>query len=78
MSIDLKTRGLVFTTFFGSCIIIGLLVAALTTEYWIEAHAKNHKDPPNAEGKVRFGLFSGTKQLNYGYGWRHNTTNGKS
>lgn len=76
MSIDLKTRGLVFATFFGSCIIIGLLVAALTTEYWIEAQAKVANED-KAEGNVRFGLFSASKSLNKRWGWRHNTTDGK-
>ncbi|XP_063704979.1 uncharacterized protein LOC134834289 [Culicoides brevitarsis] len=73
MSINLKTRGLVFATFFGSCIIIGLLVAALTTEYWVEAEAK-HREVPESQGKVKFGLFSGSKNLNKRYGWRFNTT----
>lgn len=76
MSIDLKTRGLVFATFFGSCIIIGLLVAALTTEYWIESQAKVAKEE-KAQGKIRFGLFSGSRSLNKGYGWRHNITDGE-
>lgn len=73
MSINLKTRGLVFATFFGSCLIIGLLVAALTTEYWIEADALHH-DVEEGRGKIKFGLFSGSKNLNIKFGWRYNTT----
>lgn len=73
MSINLKTRGLVFATFFGSCLIIGLLVAALTTEYWIESEAK-HRDVEEGQGKIKFGLFSGSKNLNKKFGWRFNTT----
>lgn len=75
MSVSLKTRGLVFATFFGSCLIIGLLVAALTTEYWIESNAKHH-DVEEGQGKIKFGLFSGSKNLNKKFGWRYNTTDG--
>jgi len=77
MSVNLKTRGLVFATFFGSCLIIGLLVAALTTEYWVEAHAKNAKND-KAEGRIRLGLFGGSKELNKAYGWRYNRTDTNS
>uniref|UniRef100_A0A336N0D0 CSON007483 protein n=1 Tax=Culicoides sonorensis TaxID=179676 RepID=A0A336N0D0_CULSO len=73
MSINLKTRGLVFATFFGSCMIIGLLVAALTTEYWIESEAR-HKKVPEGKGHLKFGLFSGSKNLNIKFGDRFNTT----
>lgn len=54
MSINLKTRGLVFATFFGSCVIIGLLVAALTTEYWIEAEVSNFHTCENRKFKQLF------------------------
>lgn len=73
MSINLKSRAFVFATFFGSCIVIGLLLAALTTEYWIESHAKNAKHT-NSTGHIRFGLFSGIKRLNMGIGMRENRT----
>lgn len=77
MSINLKTRGLVFATFFGSCLIIGLLVAALTTESWVEAEAK-HRNVTEAQGKIKFGLFSGSKNMNKKFGWRFNTTDVQS
>lgn len=73
------TRSLVFATFFGSCIVVGLLVAALTTDYWIISEAKRHtngtitKEPA---GKVNFGLFSGYKGLNIGYGVRPESIDG--
>lgn len=60
MSVNIKTRALVFATFFGSTLIIGLLVAALTTEYWIESHAKKANNE-KASGRIKFGLFGGTK-----------------
>lgn len=60
---SIKTRGLVFATFFGNCIIVGLLMAALTTDYWIIAQAKRHNST-SASGTVNFGLFSGVQNLN--------------
>lgn len=77
MSINLKTRGLVFVTFFGSCIIIALLVAALTTESWVQAQAR-HRKVAEGEGRIKFGLFSGSKNLNTKFGWRFNTTDVQS
>lgn len=76
MSVNLKSRFLVFGTFFGSCLIIGLLVAALTTDYWIESHAKHSKNE-NAFGHINFGLFYGTKRLNVAYGLRFHRTETK-
>lgn len=70
---SIKTRGLVFATFFVNCIVVGLLIASLVTEHWIEAEAKN-KNMENAtgtvHGHVHFGLFSGIKDLNVGIGPR--------
>lgn len=39
---SMQTRGLVFATFFGNCLVVGLLVASLTTDYWVHAQAKRH------------------------------------
>lgn len=66
---SIKTRGLVFATFFVNCIVVGLLIASLVTEHWIEAEAKN-QNMNNATGTVHFGLFSGKKDLNVGIGPR--------
>lgn len=76
---SIKTRSLVFATFFGSCIVVGLLVAALTTDYWVLAEAKRHTNGTitrEPAGKVNFGLFSGYKGLNIGYGVRPETIDG--
>lgn len=35
----LKQRGLVFATFFGSCIAIAFLLASLTTNQWVYSKA---------------------------------------
>lgn len=68
---SIKSRGLVFATFFVNCIVVGLLIASLITEHWIEADAKNKNlDMANATGTVHFGLFSGLKDLNVGIGPR--------
>lgn len=66
---SLKTRGIVFATFFGSCLIVGLLVAALTTDNWVQANAKRFNSS-ESQGRIHFGLFSGQKHLNVAYGWR--------
>lgn len=66
---SIKTRSLVFATFFGNCIVVGLLMASLTTDYWIIARARRHNSH-NASGSVNFGLFSGWQDLNVGIGNR--------
>lgn len=72
---NLKSRGLVFATFFGNCLVIGLLVAGLTTEHWIHASGKR-PSVDKSDGKVTFGLLSGQKCLNVGYGDRIDTIDG--
>ena len=37
---SLRIRALVFSTFFGSCIAIGLLLVSLTTNSWVRATPK--------------------------------------
>jgi clarin len=59
---SLKTRSLVFATFFGSCCVIGLLIASLTTDYWITAQAKR-QNTTASEGKINFGLFTGIVRI---------------
>lgn len=57
-------------TFFGSCLTIALIVAAMGTKYWIVARAKRIPNPDTSDGKIHFGLFDGKKELNVAYGWR--------
>lgn len=66
---SIKTRTLVFATFFINCIVVGLLLASLITDYWIVAEAKMTQHT-NATGYINFGLFSGRKELNVGIGPR--------
>lgn len=66
---SIKTRGLVFATFFGSCLVVGLLLASLTTDNWVESDARRHNSTTSI-GKINFGLFSGRKGLNVAYGLR--------
>lgn len=73
---SIKSRSIVFATFFSNCLIIGLLVASLTTDYWIHALAKKH-NAPSSVGRVHFGLLSGTKSLNSGVGFRNETIDGE-
>ena len=80
---SIKTRSLVFATFFGNCIVIGLLVGSLTTDCWLQAIAQKHTDSQlistdkKQEGKIQFGLFGGTKQFDYGYGLRVSPIDGE-
>uniref|UniRef100_A0A182Q8X4 Uncharacterized protein n=1 Tax=Anopheles farauti TaxID=69004 RepID=A0A182Q8X4_9DIPT len=66
---SLKTRSIVFVTFFTSCLIVGLLVASLTTNNWIQGSAKR-KNFTESSGQINFGLFSGHRRLNVGFGLR--------
>ncbi|XP_013103421.1 uncharacterized protein LOC106084348 [Stomoxys calcitrans] len=66
---SLRTRTLIFSTFFGSCIAIGLLLGSLTTDNWVRANPKRGNST-NSEGEVHFGLFYGSKVLDSGFGKR--------
>ncbi|XP_023292007.2 uncharacterized protein LOC111675472 [Lucilia cuprina] len=65
----LRTRALVFSTFFGSCIAIGLLLVSLTTNSWVKATPKK-RNSAESSGDVSYGLFYGTKELDSGFGVR--------
>uniref|UniRef100_A0A0K8TNR9 Putative conserved plasma membrane protein n=1 Tax=Tabanus bromius TaxID=304241 RepID=A0A0K8TNR9_TABBR len=68
---NIKVRGLIFATFFGSCFVIGLLLASLTTEYWVVSQARrSNSTESKSSGDIHYGLFTGTKNLNVGYGVR--------
>ncbi|XP_052866061.1 uncharacterized protein LOC128272316 [Anopheles cruzii] len=67
---SLKTRSIVFVTFFTSCLIVGLLVASLTTNNWVQGSAKRHNFTESI-GQINFGLFAGHRNLNVGLGWRN-------
>ncbi|XP_018786675.1 PREDICTED: uncharacterized protein LOC108967600 [Bactrocera latifrons] len=66
---SIRTRALVFSTFFGSCIAIGLLLVSLTTNHWVRAYPKR-LNSTDSKGDINFGLFYGNKDLNYGFGVR--------
>ncbi|XP_066994832.1 clarin-3 [Anabrus simplex] len=67
---NLFKRGMIFVTFFGSCLTIALIVAAMGTKFWIVARARRLSNPEESNGKINFGLFKGKKELNVAYGWR--------
>jgi len=63
---------LVFLTFFGSCLVIGLLLSALVSSKWVVAEEitlLKHKS--GSAGKINFGLFTYEKTFNHGYGERN-------
>lgn len=60
---------MIFSTFLGSCLCIGLLAAALGTKYWIVSTAIRPTSP-KSDGEIHFGLFRGEKNLTVGIGWR--------
>jgi hypothetical protein len=77
-----KKMCIIFTGVFAA-LAVGLVSAALSTNFWVEsrpiravpdriiASARNVSgvyDPNKFKGEVHFGLFYGTKVLNYGFG----------
>ncbi|XP_060078569.1 clarin-2-like [Ylistrum balloti] len=78
-------KGFVGLTIFVSLAAIGLVVAAFVTENWVSAFAQktNNTFIRNATvdtdgtlkftGNITFGLFSGTRYVNYGVGARKQT-----
>lgn len=71
---SLRTRVLVFSTFFGSCLAIGLLLTSMTTNHWVRAYPRR-TNSTEAKGDVNFGLFYGNQNLNPGFGVRNNQVN---
>lgn len=76
---NLYKKGAIFLTFFGSCLALGLVVAALGTKWWVVAKARRLSNPQDSKsnGTVNMGLFEGEKSLNSGYGWRDDPFQGK-
>ena len=78
---NLFRRGMIFATFFGCCCAIALQAAAIGTTYWIESNAQrihaNDTVDHQSTGHYNFGLFSGTKELDFGIGTRRSTIDGK-
>lgn len=72
---SIRSRGLVFATFFGNCLVIGVLIACLMSEHWIDGEARKEesKNQTKAHGYVHFGLFSGKRELDHGLGMRTET-----
>jgi len=70
----LKTRTLVFATFFGSLLTVGLLLVSLTTNHWVRSSVKR-SGTPESHGEVYYGLFNGVKYLNVKYGLRTQSVN---
>lgn len=73
----LLPKVLIFLTFFGSCIVIGLLLSALVTNCWIQSEVSfisptsGNATTKSQRGSIQFGLFDYQKAMNHGYGLRH-------
>ncbi|CAB3383901.1 clarin-3-like [Cloeon dipterum] len=67
---NLYKRGMIFATFLGCCLALGLLVGALGTPYWVVSRAERIPNTEKSNGSVNFGIFTGRKSLNVGYGTR--------
>jgi hypothetical protein len=68
---QLLPKILIFLTFFGSCVVIGLLLSAIVTTCWIQSEVFYKSESSDSKhGMVNFGLFSYEKSLNHGYGAR--------
>ncbi|XP_059469193.1 clarin-2-like [Neocloeon triangulifer] len=63
-------RGMIFVTFLGCCLALGLLVGALGTPYWVLSTAERIPNTEKSDGSIHFGIFTGRKSLNVGYGTR--------
>ena len=63
-------RGLILATFMGCCASLVLLSASLSTDHWVQSNVHRMTSPFESSGRVHFGLFSGKRELNVGYGWR--------
>ena len=87
-----KKRQVFLVTFFLGFAGIGLLVTALCTDYWLESNPVRlvDEDTLNAAvnvtdeesntkftGYIHFGLFRGSKTLDYGFGQRRYDIFGK-
>ena len=71
---NFKKRSFIFVTFFVSCLAIALLAAALGTQHWVQAECVREGEfKNNSKGLINFGLFEGSRYLNYGFGERHYT-----
>ncbi|XP_016950704.1 uncharacterized protein LOC108024972 [Drosophila biarmipes] len=66
---SMRTRALVFSTFFGSCLAIGLLLVSMTSNHWVQATPRRNSSA-EAKGEVNLGLFYGNQHLNPGFGVR--------
>lgn len=77
VKMSLRTRALVFSTFFGSCLAIGLLLTSMTTNHWVRAYPRR-TNTTEAKGDVNFGLFYGNQNLNPGFGVRNNQVDGEA
>ena len=67
--VSLRQRSVIFATFLVACCGLGLLAGGLGTRYWVVAQAGKETNR-NASGFIHFGLFEGTKNLNFGWGER--------
>lgn len=74
---SIRSRALVFSTFFGSCLAIGLLLVSVTTNHWVRAYPRR-KNLTDASGDVNFGLFYGSQYLDVGIGVRCYPVDGES
>lgn len=77
---QLLPKILIFLTFFGSCIVLGLLLSSLVTSRWIQSSVvytstSSGNEKNNKYGFIQFGLFNYEKTLNHGYGERNDKNN---
>ncbi|XP_037950112.1 uncharacterized protein LOC119681107 [Teleopsis dalmanni] len=71
---NIRTRALIFSTFFGSCVALGLLLVSLTTNHWVRATPRR-STAPESKGEVNYGLFYGNIDLDSGIGLRTTSVN---
>ena len=89
---DSKKRTLFTLTFVLGLLGVGMLVASLATDYWLESRPVRNVDDDTLAvainvtggdldtkftGYIHFGLFHGSKSLDYGFGPRHSEISGE-
>jgi hypothetical protein len=67
--VSFRQRSVIFFTFLLCCLALALLAGGLGTRYWIVAEAERASNNKSS-GFIHFGLFEGTRRLNYGFGER--------
>ena len=68
--VSFRQRSVIFLTFLLALLALALLAGGLGTQYWVVAQAEIQANNKST-GFIHFGLFEGTRRLDFGYGERN-------